>query len=78
ISQAQLEEACQTKQNYFLELIESEGVPVYETTVKLIKEMRARQVKVALISSSKNLQRIIKSGGGLTDIWDVVFSGHEI
>ena len=77
VSQSQLEEACKAKQDYFLELIESEGVPVYETTVKLIKEMRARQIKVALISSSKNLPRIIKVGG-LTDIWDVIISGHEI
>lgn len=77
VSESQLEEACQTKQNYFLELIESEGVPVYETTVKLIKEMRARHVRVALISSSKNLPRIIKSGG-VADIWDVIISGNEI
>lgn len=77
LSESQLEEACRTKQKYFLALLDKEGVPVYESTVGIVKDMRSRGIKVALISSSKNLPQIIRAGG-LTELWDVVLSGHDI
>lgn len=74
---AELEKACDAKQGYFLELLEKEKVPAYEGTVGLVKAIRASGRKVALISSSKNLSRII-GAAGLGDIWDAVVNGHEI
>ena len=76
-SEEELQKACDAKQDYFLDLLKTDGVRVYESTVKLVKDMRAAGVKVALISSSKNLMHIIESGK-VKDIWDVIITGHDI
>jgi len=74
---AELDRACEIKQGYFLEMLNREKVPVYEGTVNLVKAIRASGRKTALISSSKNLARIV-SAAGLTELWDAIISGHEI
>jgi len=77
LPQAQLEQACAVKQGYFLEFLEKEKVPAYPGTVSLINAIRASGHKAALISSSKNLPRIIASAG-VADIWDSIVNGSEI
>lgn len=77
LSDADLERACGIKQGYFLEMLDREKIPAYPGTVALIKAIRASGRKAALISSSKNLPRIIKSAG-VEDIWDAIVSGTEI
>jgi beta-phosphoglucomutase len=74
---AELERACEQKQGYFLEMLGREKVPAYEGTVNLVKAIRASGRKTALISSSKNLARII-GAAGLTGLWDAIVSGNEI
>ncbi len=76
LSPEELAKACTVKQGYFKSLLD-EGIPVYESTVKFIKDIRAKGIKTALISSSKNLSHIIKTVK-LEDIWDAVVTGHEI
>jgi len=77
LSDAELEKACEIKQGYFLQSLDKEKVPAYEGTVRFIKAVRASGHKAALISSSKNLPRIIKSAG-VEDIWDAIVSGTEV
>ncbi len=77
LSDADLERACSIKQGYFLESLEKEKIPAYPGTVALIKAIRASGRKAALISSSRNLPRIIRSAG-VEDIWDAIVSGTEI
>ncbi len=77
LSDAELDRACEIKQGYFLEALERERIPAYPGTVALIKAIRSSGRKAALISSSKNLPRIIKSAG-VEDIWDAIVSGTEI
>ena len=76
LSEEALQKACAIKQGYFIEFL-NKGIPVHESTVKLVKVLRAAGVKAVLISSSKNLAQIIKSGG-TEGLWDVVISGHDI
>lgn len=73
----ELQKACEIKQGYFLERLKTEGVRVYDSTVQLVRDMRTAGIKVALISSSKNLTYIIESGG-IQDIWDVIITGNDI
>lgn len=74
---AELNRACEQKQAFFLELLEREKVPAYPGTVALVKSIRESGRKTALISSSKNLPRIIGSAG-VADLWDAIVNGHDI
>ncbi|MFC1521361.1 HAD family hydrolase [Elusimicrobiota bacterium] len=76
LSDPEIEKACEIKQRYFLEYLDK-GMPVYQSTVGFVKDIRSKGVKTALISSSKNLPRIIRAGN-LDGLWDTVINGHEI
>jgi beta-phosphoglucomutase len=69
--------ACEKKQQYFLEFLGKEKIPIYESTIDLIAELRRERISVAVISSSKNapliLQRI-----GLNHKIDALISGGDI
>jgi len=76
LSDAELDRACEIKQGYFLGILDKEKIPVYESTVRLVKDIRSSGRKVALISSSKNLPRVVKSAG-VADLWDTVIGGND-
>ncbi|MEK7474662.1 MAG: beta-phosphoglucomutase family hydrolase [Candidatus Coatesbacteria bacterium] len=77
LDDAGIERACDIKQGYFLEMLDREKIPAYPGTVNLIKSIRGSGRKAALISSSRNLPRIIKSAG-VEDIWDAIVTGTEV
>lgn len=77
LSEEKLEEACNKKQSYFLEYLKSEAIPIYETTIDLIKELKARGLKVACISSSKNCPYILERTG-LKVLFDAKVDGNDI
>jgi alpha,alpha-trehalase len=60
----------------FNEHIQSEGPEVFETTVELIRELKARDIKVAVVSSSKNTQTVLRAAQ-LTDLFDASFDGND-
>ncbi len=57
------------KNHYYRELIEKEKPKVFDSTVSLIKKLRKNNIKIAIISSSKNCKLILKKTGllGLAD-----------
>ena len=73
----ELKKAADKKQAYFLEYLHSEKIPVYDTTVELIKALRAEDLKRGVISSSKNCLPILKKAG-LVDLFDVIITGNDI
>lgn len=77
LSDEELERACAQKQGYFLEMLDNTKVPAYPGTVALVNAMRSAGHKAALISSSRNLPRIIKSAG-VDGIWDSIVNGTEV
>ena len=77
LPQDQLEEAAMKKQGYFLEVLEKEGVDVHESTIKLIKEAKKENLKVAVISSSKNCLPILKKLG-IDTLFEVIITGFDI
>jgi len=77
VSDEELEKAASKKQEYFLELLESEGVKAHQSTLDLVKELKQNNIKVAAISSSKNCLPILKKVG--VDSWfEVILTGHDI
>lgn len=49
------------KDKFFNEILDRDGVEVYQSTVDFIKEIKALGVKVGVASSSKNCEKILKA-----------------
>lgn len=76
-SDVEIDQAATRKQKYFLEFLEKEGVDVYVSTIDLIKELKAKGIKVAVISSSKNCLFILKRVG-VDKLFDVIITGNDV
>jgi len=60
LSPAEIVKAGDIKQGYYLEFLDKEPLEVFESTIKLIKEMKTNKIKLAAASSSKNAVMILK------------------
>ena len=72
----EIENAGTEKQGYYLELLDKEPVEIFASSVKLIKEMKAKGIKLAAASSSKNAVRVLKKIN-LLDVFDANVSGAD-
>ncbi len=77
LSVKELTKATDKKQRYFLEYLKKEKIPVFRSTVKLMRELKRRGIKVAVISSSKNSPYILKRTG-IIKLIDAEVSGNDI
>ena len=77
ISDAELREASDRKQRYFLEFIEKEDIPVYTSCIDLIKELKSYDKKIAIASSSRNCKRILQRAG-IIHLADAIVDGNDI
>ncbi len=77
LSDKELVKATDKKQTYFLECLKEEKIPVFKTTIKLMKELKGKDIKIAVISSSKNLP-YISERTGINKLLDVEISGNDI
>jgi len=77
LSDGELKKAASKKQKFFLELLDSEGVDVYDDTINLINKIKKMGIKVAAISSSKNCIYILKSAQ-IDTLFDVIITGNDI
>jgi len=75
-SDKELDEACQKKQEYYLELIEKDEFTVYTSSIDLIRGLKAHAIKIAVASSSKNCKRILEKLG-ITELADAIVDGHD-
>lgn len=60
----------------FLELLETEGVQVYERSLRFVRELRAAGIPLAVISSSKNCVPVLAAAGAL-DLFDTKIDGQD-
>ena len=72
----EIEEAGAKKQEYYLELLDKDPVEIFESSLKMIEEMKRRGIKLAAASSSKNAVRILKKIK-LYDIFEANVSGAD-
>jgi len=47
----------------FRELLDTKGVEVYESTIAFIKDLRSKDIRIGVASSSKNCKFVIESSG---------------
>lgn len=64
------------KNIWFNEELDRMGAEVFQSTVDLIKELRAKRIKTGIISSSKNCTPILKKAG-LLDLFDTKIDGVD-
>ena len=76
MSEGELDKASAKKQRYFLDSLEVEGVNVYKTSSGLIRELKQNDIKIAVISSSKNCSDILEKAG-LYPLIDAEIGGKE-
>ena len=62
------------KNRAFNEVLEKSGVEVYRSTVKLIKELKSKGIKVGVASSSKNCKVVLEKAG-LLDLMETRVDG---
>ena len=51
------------KNQLFQQKLEAEGVTVYDSSIRLVRSLRDRNVKTAVVSSSKNCRPILTTAG---------------
>ncbi len=76
LKEKELQEAANLKQKYFRSELDSAKIPVYDSTVKLIRDLKNRGLPVGVISSSKNCTHILKNIG-IYDLLDTVVDGSR-
>jgi len=76
LSDEEIRKAADKKQDYFRETLDSEEIPVYRTTISLIKTLKENHIPRAVISSSKNCTYILKKIG-IFDFLTTVIDGNR-
>ncbi|MBU0572929.1 MAG: beta-phosphoglucomutase family hydrolase [Candidatus Margulisiibacteriota bacterium] len=77
LSPQEVKLAGDKKQAYFLELLEKGPIDTFDSTIKLIKEMKDQGLKLAMASSSKNAGYILRKVG-LFELFDADVSGADL
>ncbi len=77
LSDAKIKEAGDRKQGYFLEFIEREPIPVYISSIDLIKELKSHKKKIAIASSSRNCKRILQKAQ-IIHLADSIVDGNDL
>lgn len=64
------------KNRYFNQLIDKDGVDVYEPALNLLKELRSAGFKTAVVSSSKNCAAVLEAAG-ISYLFDEKINGKD-
>jgi beta-phosphoglucomutase family hydrolase len=65
------------KNSLFLELLKTQGVEVFDSTVALIRALRDRGLKTAIVSSSVNCAEVLQAAD-LADLFDTRVDGRDL
>lgn len=77
LNEDEIVEAAAKKQKYFREFLALEPIEIFESSVKLIKEMKQKGIKLAAASSSKNATFILEKIN-LLSYFDANISGGDL
>jgi alpha,alpha-trehalase len=64
------------KDRRLLEMLRERGVRRFESSVRLVLELRGRGVRVAVVSASRNMQRVLDSAG-IRSLFDASVDGID-
>jgi beta-phosphoglucomutase family hydrolase len=64
------------KDQYFLQHLGQHGVEPYEAAIKLVRELRAAEIKTAVVSSSNNCAAVLEAAG-IAQLFDARVDGKD-
>ncbi len=73
----ELKKATERKYKYYLELLTSRQIPVFEDTLAFIKTLKVADKKIALISSSRNCREIVEKAK-ISSLFDCIVTTFEV
>lgn len=76
-SDAEIKEAADTKNAYYVAMIDRGEFSVFEEAVALVRECQSRNIKLAAASSSANVRTVLEMAG-LLDAFPVVIGGDDV
>ena len=65
------------KDQYFAEELEQHGVEIHEAAIALVRALREREIKTAVVSSSNNCAAVLQAAG-ITHLFDTRVDGVDI
>lgn len=77
LNEEKINEAARKKQNYFRQVLDSDEIPIYQSTVNFIHELKENNIPRAVISSSKNCTHILKRTN-IYNLLNSVIDGSKI
>jgi len=63
------------KNDLVTKIIETEGVDIFEGSIALVRLLRSKGIKIAVVSASKNCETVLNVTG-ITDLFDVMVDGN--
>ncbi|MCK4608360.1 MAG: beta-phosphoglucomutase family hydrolase, partial [Gammaproteobacteria bacterium] len=76
LAPSQQQQALKLKQDYYHELIEQGKLKLFQSSIKLIKELAAKNIKIAVASSSRSVEYILKRSN-IISLFNAIVSGQE-
>lgn len=73
---AEIDEASNIKQQYYLKLLAERPIEQFPSSIALIEELKEKDIKVAIASSSKNTMTILEKIH-LSYAFDAIISGYD-
>ena len=64
------------KNRLFQQKLKEDGANVYDSSIRLIRDLRASDVRTAVVSSSKNCRTILEATG-ISDLFDTIVDGKD-
>jgi beta-phosphoglucomutase family hydrolase len=68
---------AEVKDRYFSEALEQQGVQTYESAIALVRALRAENVRMAVVSSSRNCAAVLEAAG-IADLFDTRVDGLDL
>jgi beta-phosphoglucomutase family hydrolase len=65
------------KDHYFMQHLEQHGVEPYETSISLVRKLRAQEIKTAVVSSSNNCAAVLEAVG-IAHLFDARVDGTDV
>ncbi len=77
LPRAEQEDIAARKDKIFEQLLQEKGVQVFPSTLALIKTMRAHDVRIAMVTSSRHGREIIQRAG-IAELFDACLDGTDL
>ena len=65
------------KDRYFMEQLTQHGVEVYESSIALVRALRAQDIATGVVSSSRNCEAVLRAAG-IAELFDTRVDGNDL